>query len=52
VFTHCDGIVDTKYLQAVPASGLRPGQRLRATEELARAAIRNADALCRAIGSS
>lgn len=52
VFTHCDGIVDTKYLAAVPGSGLRPGQRLRATEELARTAIRNADTLCRAIGIS
>ena len=52
VFTHCDGIVDAKYLQTVPASGLRPGQRLRATEELARTAIRNAEALCRAIGVS
>lgn len=52
VFTHCDGIVDTKYLQAVPSSGLRPGQRLRATESLARAAIRNAGALCQGIGGS
>lgn len=49
VFTHCDGLVDGKYLQAVPTSSLRVGQRLRATENLARTTIRDADALCRAI---
>ena len=49
VFTHRDGIVDDKYLRAVPNSGLTAGQRLRATHDLARAAIRDAEALCRAI---
>ncbi len=49
VFTHCDGIVDEKYLQAAPTTGLRPGQRLRASESLARTAIRNVEALCHAI---
>lgn len=49
VFTHCDGIVDAKYLQAVPASGLYVGQRLRVTDQLARTAIRDAEALCRVV---
>lgn len=49
VFTHCDGIVDARYLQAVPGSNLRLGQRFQATEPLARSAAQNAEALCRAI---
>jgi hypothetical protein len=49
VFTHCDGIIDAKYLRAVPSSSLRAGQRQRATEDLARRAIRHAEALCRAL---
>jgi hypothetical protein len=49
VFTHRDGIVDDRYMRAVPTTGLRVGQRLRATEQLARAAIRDAHDLCRAL---
>lgn len=52
VFTHCDGIIDVKYLRAVPSSSLRPGQRLRATDDLARRAIRYAEALCRTLAGS
>lgn len=51
VFTHCDGMVDARYLHAVGESPLRVGQRLRVTEELARSAIRNAGHLCRAIAA-
>ena len=49
VFTHCDGIIDAKYLSAVSNSAQRVGQRLRITESDARAAIANTENLCRAI---
>ena len=49
VFTHCDGIVDAKYLAAAPGSALRIGQRLRIDESFARAAIKQAEALSRAV---
>jgi hypothetical protein len=49
VFTHCDGVVDSKYLAAVPASTARVGQRLQISEDDARAAIGDAESLCRAI---
>lgn len=52
VFTHGDGIVDTKYLAAVPDSQLRQGQRLRVTEELARSTISAAEHLCRALSDT
>lgn len=49
VFMHSDGIVDEKYLVAVPGSALREGQRLRVTESLARSTVRAAEQLCRTI---
>ena len=49
VFTHCDGIVDTKYLAAVPDSPLLEGQRLVVTEDMARTVLRDAELLCRAL---
>jgi hypothetical protein len=49
VFTHCDGVVDAKYLAAVPTSAQRVGQRLRVTEDNARTAVANTESLCRAI---
>lgn len=49
VFTHCDGVVDAKYLDAVPGSTQGVGQRLRISETDARTAISNTDKLCRAI---
>lgn len=51
VFTHCDGIVDAKYLTAVPSSTLRAGQRLRIDEAFARSTIDHAERLARAITS-
>ena len=52
VFTHSDGIVDTKYLASVPNSLLQEGQRLTVTEPLARQAVHNAEHLCRALSLS
>ena len=49
VFTHCDGIVDSKYLADVPNSPLRQGQRLIVTERMARKVIHDAEALCRSL---
>jgi hypothetical protein len=49
VFTHCDGVVDGKYLAAVTASTARIGQRLQISENDAHAAIGDAESLCRAI---
>ncbi|MBT8225843.1 MAG: hypothetical protein KJO75_10145 [Dactylosporangium sp.] len=49
VFTHNDGVVDTKYLAKVPASPVRPGQRLTISEALCRQAISDTVALCQAI---
>ena len=49
VFTHCDGIIDAKYLEAVPDSSLRLGQRLTVTEAIARDVLRDAELLCRAL---
>lgn len=50
VFTHCDGIVDAKYLAAVPASPLQVGQRLRITENYSRRVLGMAERLCRVLG--
>jgi hypothetical protein len=52
IFTHSDGIVDQKYLDQVPGSSLRVGQRLRATEALARDTIANAKQLVDALTSN
>lgn len=49
VFTHCDGIVDAKYLSADRRSSQRVGQRLRVSEGDARAAVSRAQQLCRVI---
>lgn len=49
VFTHCDGVVDGRYLAAVPASTVRIGQRLQISQDDARATIADAEGLCRAI---
>ena len=48
VFTHCDGIVDARYLATVPNSRFRPGQRLRLTEGEVRDLITKVQSLCRA----
>jgi hypothetical protein len=48
-FTHHDGVVDDKYLAAVPTSTARRGQRLIVTEQLTRQAIADAQQLCRAV---
>lgn len=52
VFTHCDGIIDAKYLIVVPESSQRPGQRLRISESQARAAISNTEILCQAVAAA
>jgi hypothetical protein len=49
VFTHNDGVVDEKYLAAVPASTTPRGQRLVITEQLSRQAIADTQQLCSAI---
>lgn len=49
VFTHCDGVVDEKYLAAVPGTGLRVGQRVQIREADAQAALNDAELLCRTI---
>lgn len=49
VFTHCDGIVDAKYLKAVPGSSVRVGQRLQISEADAREAVERARPLCEMI---
>ena len=51
IFTHADGVVDQKYLDQISHSTLRVGQRLRATEGLARRAISNSRALVDALTS-
>ena len=52
VFTHCDGVIDAKYLAAVPGSTLRPGQRLQVTEAETRAAVETVEQLCNAIAAA
>ena len=49
VFTHCDGIIDSKYLEVVPNSPLQQGQRLIVTERMAREVLGDAELLCRAL---
>jgi hypothetical protein len=51
VLTHCDGVVDGRYLASVPTSSARIGQRLQIRQDDASAAIADADGLCRAIVS-
>jgi hypothetical protein len=52
VFVHNDGVVDEKYLLAVPDSPLREGQRLRFTEQQTRAAIALVEQMCGTIASA
>ena len=52
IFTHTDGVVDERHLNQVPQSALRAGQRLRASEDMARDAIRNAGDLVNALRSN
>src|SRR5260221_1539303 len=49
VYVHKDGLVDERYVRAVPATALRLGQRLPVTEADARSAIENVRALVDAI---
>ena len=49
VFTHNDGIVDAKYLERSPQSGMRIGQRLSLSDALCREALVDGEVLCRAI---
>lgn len=49
VFTHCDGIVDSKYLAVVPGSPLQEGQRLTVSDQIARQAVGHARRLCRTL---
>lgn len=51
VFTHCDGLVDARYVSAVPNTSLKIGQRLQVTEDYTRAIVTSAEALCRAIAT-
>jgi hypothetical protein len=48
-FTHNDGLVDQKFLNKVPTSPLRLGQRLTITEDRCRQAIDDAAFLCEAV---
>ncbi|MEV4509338.1 hypothetical protein AB0K00_10315 [Dactylosporangium sp. NPDC049525] len=50
-FTHRDGVVDAKYLTAVPSSPAQLGQRLTVTEQQTRLAISNSRELCTAIAT-
>jgi hypothetical protein len=47
VFTHNDGMVDRRYLTAVPASPLKLGQRLTVSEAFCRQAIIDTERFCR-----
>lgn len=49
VFTHHDGVVDGKYLAAVPGGTAQLGQRLTITEQQTRRAITDTRELCAAI---
>jgi len=49
VFTHCDGIVDSRYIDTVGTTTVRIGQRLQVREGEAHRAISDAEALCRVI---
>ena len=49
VFTHCDGIVDDKYLAAVPTTLLNVGQRLQITEDYSRRVLTATERLCRVL---
>ena len=52
VFTHGDGIVDQKYIDAVSDSTSRIGERLSINETYCRAALTNVQKLCLAIAQS
>ena len=45
VYAHNDGVIDDRYIKAVPAATSRRGQRLKVTEEDARRSIDNARVL-------
>jgi hypothetical protein len=49
VFTHNDGLVDAKFLNKVPSSTARIGQRLTINEDRCRQAIADTEELCRAL---
>lgn len=49
VFTHNDGIVDEKYLNRVPSSSARVGQRLVLTDATCRQALDDTKSLCSAL---
>ncbi len=49
VYTHNDGVVDDRYLRAVPPTRLRLGQRLVVAEEDARRALTEAVKLCKVL---
>jgi hypothetical protein len=51
LYTHNDGVVDSKYLAKVPSCPARLGQRLTITETMCRRAITDTGALCRAIAA-
>ena len=46
VFTHCDGLVDARYVAAVPTTSLQEGQRLQITEGYSRRVLSVAERLC------
>ncbi|MDX3213972.1 hypothetical protein PV318_00135 [Streptomyces sp. ME02-6991-2B] len=49
LFTHNDGVVDDRYLNRVPTSTARPGQRLVISDAICRQALQDARALCTAL---
>ncbi len=49
IFTHCDGIVDDKYLAAVPTTLLKEGQRLQITENYSRRVLTLTERLCQVL---
>lgn len=51
LFIHRDGIIDAKYLRAVPQSTQREGQRLVVSEDMVRATVGRATRLCQVLGS-
>lgn len=49
VFTHCDGIVDDRYLAAAPTTVVKRGQRLQITEAYSRRILDVTERLCRVL---
>jgi hypothetical protein len=52
LLTHCDGIVDERFLAQAPGSGLRLGQRLVIRRADAEAALDDLDAIVRALAAA